>query len=236
MAVGATLALSAGSAKAAGADGSAPRSAWRRQYGGDGDQEANALVQTSDGGYALAGGNEDRAWLVKLRSNGEVAWQRTLDDAGSVPSLVEAHDGGFVLGAPGGGGDDDTSVTILVKVDASGAEEWRAGIPFPSGFDQSEGELLPDAVVRAEGGGYVAAGYTAVGRVEDFLPDLRPWAVKVGEDGELARTRTYLDGFGVAEAIVPLEGGGYVVGGTTTDGTDRGHVRRGVSPVDGRER
>jgi hypothetical protein len=56
--------------------GAAAATGWSQTYGGSGDDEAYSLVQTSDGGYALAGftasygaGSYD-AFLVKTDSSG----------------------------------------------------------------------------------------------------------------------------------------------------------------------
>jgi subtilase family serine protease len=56
--------------------GAAATTGWSQTYGGSGDDEAYSLVQTSDGGYALAGftasygaGSYD-AFLVKTDSSG----------------------------------------------------------------------------------------------------------------------------------------------------------------------
>ncbi|KXA89199.1 hypothetical protein AKJ57_05715, partial [candidate division MSBL1 archaeon SCGC-AAA259A05] len=63
------------------------------------------LVQTSDGGYALAGWTEsfaaekDDFWLVKTDPQGEKEWSRTFGgwDSDAGLSLVQTSDGGFAL-------------------------------------------------------------------------------------------------------------------------------------------
>ena len=56
---------------------------WNQTYGGSGVEFANSLVETIDGGYALAGstsalvaGNAD-VWLVKVDSFGNMEWNKT---------------------------------------------------------------------------------------------------------------------------------------------------------------
>ncbi|HPC25858.1 MAG TPA: Ig-like domain-containing protein, partial [Fervidobacterium sp.] len=56
---------------------------WQKTFGGKGDDEANSIQQTTDGGYIVAGwtksfgsGLED-IYILKLNSKGEVEWQKT---------------------------------------------------------------------------------------------------------------------------------------------------------------
>jgi hypothetical protein len=76
---------------------------WSRTYGGAGDEEAHSLVQTSDGGYALAGyalfGYTD-FWLVKTDADGNMQWDNTYNRGGSSEhaySLVQTGDGEYVI-------------------------------------------------------------------------------------------------------------------------------------------
>jgi len=78
---------------------------WSRTYGGIDDDSASAVVQTSDGGYALAGstrsfgaGNGD-FWLVKTDSAGNMMWSQTYGGASMDRAfhIVETTDGGYAL-------------------------------------------------------------------------------------------------------------------------------------------
>jgi hypothetical protein len=56
---------------------------WQNAYGGEKGDWANSVWQTSDGGYIVAGvrdntgGDSGDMWVLKLNSNGSVAWQRS---------------------------------------------------------------------------------------------------------------------------------------------------------------
>ena len=91
--------------------------AWSRTYGGTSGDAAYSVVQTGDGGYALAGytwsygaGSYD-FWLVKIDSAGTLQWSKTYGGAGydSASSVVQTSDGGYALagdtGSFGVGGD-----------------------------------------------------------------------------------------------------------------------------------
>jgi hypothetical protein len=78
---------------------------WNKTYGGTNWDYAYALVQTSDGGYALAGftmsfgaGNAD-FWLVKTDSTGNVLWSKTYGGTSEdwAEALVRTSDGGYAL-------------------------------------------------------------------------------------------------------------------------------------------
>ncbi len=47
---------------------------WNKPYGGTGLDEAGALVQTADGGYALAGWSNSDFWLIKTDSESGLGW------------------------------------------------------------------------------------------------------------------------------------------------------------------
>jgi hypothetical protein len=78
---------------------------WNMTYGGTLEDKAHALVQTLDGGYALAGDTRDDSWLVKTDSAGNMQWNKTYGgtDWEETYALVQALDGGYTLA----GGTDD---------------------------------------------------------------------------------------------------------------------------------
>ena len=78
---------------------------WDKAFGGIEAEVANSIIQTRDGGYALAGytwskgaGRED-AWVIKLDENGEVVWDKTFggSDEDVARCIIQAEDGGYVL-------------------------------------------------------------------------------------------------------------------------------------------
>jgi hypothetical protein len=106
---------------------------WTHTYGGANYDVGESVVETSDGGYAIAGytasygtGSDD-VWLVKTDANGSAQWNQTygginFDDG---YSLVETSDGGYAIAgctSSFGAGDWDF---WLVKTNASGNMEWN---------------------------------------------------------------------------------------------------------------
>jgi hypothetical protein len=99
---------------------------WNKTYGGENNDYAGAMVQTSDGGYAIAGctnsfGTGGDCWLVKTDASGNMEWNKTYggtESEGAI-ALVQTSDGGYELAgytqSYGSGGD-----CYLVKTDAAG--------------------------------------------------------------------------------------------------------------------
>ena len=78
---------------------------WQKTYGGTGDDYANSIQQTSDGGYIVAGstnsfgaGNYD-SWILKLGTDGTVDWQKTYGGTGDdyANSIQQTSDGGYIV-------------------------------------------------------------------------------------------------------------------------------------------
>jgi hypothetical protein len=130
---------------------------WSQTYGGEGSEKAYSLVESSDGGYALAGytypsdAEESDVWLVKTDSNGNMVWNQTYGE-GSIRALVQTSDGGYALA----GG------ARLVKTDTYGNMMWN---------QTYEGEAY--ALVQTSDGGYALAGQ----KNGDF------WLAKTDEHG-----------------------------------------------------
>lgn len=78
---------------------------WSSFYGGSDGEYGRCVIQTSDGGYAIAGWTDPGVtgdpdfWLVKAFPNGVVDWSRHYDGSGAdyVRRLVQTSDGGYAL-------------------------------------------------------------------------------------------------------------------------------------------
>ena len=138
-----------------------PSSHFCKAIGGPEDEEGNSLIQTSDGGYAIAGsttsfgaGGAD-VYVVKLDAKGNLQWTKTIggpkDDRGF--SLIQTSDGGYAIAGftiSFGAGSGDVYV---VKLDANGNLQWTKTIGGPA---SEEGNFL----IQTSDGGYAIAGYT----------------------------------------------------------------------------
>ena len=149
---------------------------WIRNFGGSGEDKAQAIINTSDGGYAVLGYTNstdgDLAgkqlavndfWLLKLNENGELLWSRTYggskDDRGQ--SLIQTSDGGYAIVGYAMSDDGDGSNNEgfhdnwILKLDPQGNILWERSFGF-SGHDHSY-DLL-----ETEDGGFFFAGFLDV--------------------------------------------------------------------------
>jgi len=146
---------------------------WVKNFGGTGEETAQAIIETTDGGYAILGYtnstdgdiqdkslNVNDYWLLKLDANGNLEWNKTYggskDDRGQ--SLVQTSDGGYALTGYAMSDDGDGSVNNgfhdnwVLKLDASGTIEWEKSFGF-SGHDHSYD------IVQTSDGGYFFTGF-----------------------------------------------------------------------------
>jgi len=174
------------------------------------DYGAQAMIQTSDGGYALAGYATVMVlnlgeiitdyWLVKTDSNGTQQWSsQTSFDFGRVSALVQTGDGGFFLA-----GDH----TMLVKTDSVvGTMQWNQTIAH--GTVQS--------IVQSLDGGYALAGYASSAERTVF------WLAKTDAHGNVIWSQTYgqPNQYDTAACVIQTRDGGYaLVGGAVTVGAE----------------
>ncbi|MFX1251640.1 MAG: hypothetical protein ACFFCZ_08520 [Promethearchaeota archaeon] len=98
---------------------------WNQTYAGSGVQEFVALLQTADGGYALAGWTQNvanKAWLVKTDANGIAQWNQTYGGPINLycVALLQTADDGFTLAGNTGAG-----ASWLMKTNANGIAQWN---------------------------------------------------------------------------------------------------------------
>ena len=163
---------------------------WNVTYGGMGWDWAYSLIQTADGGYALAGSTESYgvgeqdAWLVKTDASGQHEWNQTFggsyfDEAASV---IQTMDGGFVLAGTTesfGAGNGDF---WLIKTDTNGQEEWNQ--TFGGSYDE-----MVWAVIQTDDGGFILAGDTISFGTWGPSPDI--WLVKTDTNGQHEWNQTF---------------------------------------------
>jgi gliding motility-associated-like protein len=214
-----------------GTPGTAPCIEWQKALGGSNNDEADAIVQTSDGGYIIAGSTASNdgnvsgnhgvadAWVVKLNSSGLVTWQKTLGGslAERLTSIQGTSDGGYIAAGytlstdgdvSGKHGSDDAWV---VKLNSSGDLQWQKALG--GNLDDWGTSIQPTA-----DGGYIGVGYTRStdGDVIGNHGSYDCWVYKLNSTG-LLQWQKALGGTGsdYAYAIQATSDGGYIVAGST---------------------
>jgi len=201
---------------------------WTKTIGGPKDDVGTSLIQTSDGGYVIAGSTisfsevdafkrDVDVYVVKLDANGNLQWTKTIggpkDDYGI--SLIQTSDGGYAIAGytkSFGAGYDDVYV---VKLDAHGNLQWTKTI---GGKYYARGHSL----IQTSDGGYAIAGST-------YSFDTRSgdvYVVKLDAHGNLQWTKTIGREYGdEGSSLIQTSDGGYAIAGSTGSfGAKRGDV------------
>jgi len=187
-----------------------------------------SLIQTGDEGYAIAGSTGNQVfWLLRLNSRGELLWSRTYvptseaDSAASFDhlySMSQTKDEGFALvgsteafTAVTGGGRD----FWLIKVDASGNEQWNqtynsGTYPNPSGGAYPR-EDEAKSVIQTLDGGYVLAGETTTYTSLSSTYEL--FLVKTDSSGKEQWTKKYAgpNNPGLDYQVIQTSDGGFAL-------------------------
>jgi len=214
---------------------------WVKNYGGSGEETAQAVITTTDGGYAILGfsnsADGDLAdkttlvndyWLLKLDAGGNLQWNKTFggskDDRGQ--SLVQTADGGYALTGYAMSDDGDSSNNEgfhdnwIIKVDAFGNLEWEKSFGF-SGHDHSYD------ILQTEDNGLFFTGFlditsaradgnTEKGNSLSAHGVGEFWGSKIDANGNL-EWRGYYGGTNNdrSHAVVRSDDGGFVMSGFT---------------------
>ena len=199
---------------------------WRQTYGGVGQEWANAVVETRDGGFVVAGYARDpktrisSAWVFRTDKVGKLVWEHTYggEHASEAKAIIETDGGGYVVvGSTGGGGTNGSATTKsdmwLLRLTPSGETLWNRTFG-------KEADEYANGLVQLPDGDYILAGYTeSLGNgKKDML------LVRVSNAGK----EKWMRPFGgaedeEAECILRLKDGNLVLGGSTGSATKGKH-------------
>ncbi|NER17038.1 hypothetical protein [Spongiivirga citrea] len=218
---------------------------WQQTYGGSDDDRGRDIIQTLDGGYAIAGyskssdgdasnneGQHDN-WILKLDATGSVQWEKSFGFSGHdhLYSILQTNDGGYFLGGfldvtesngEGSTGKKGISTSHGVgefwgqKLDSNGNLEWRRY------FGGTNNDRI-HKVLQANDSGFVLVGFTESNDFDitqtngsyDF------WVVKIDNNGEMVWQKTFGgSGLDIAYGAANSHDNAYVIAGQTisTDG------------------
>ncbi|UCH14008.1 MAG: hypothetical protein JSV22_13000 [Bacteroidales bacterium] len=202
---------------------------WEKSFGGDSDDIAYSIQQTTDGGYIVAGksysnngdvtGNHGSFdyWIIKLSSTGDLTWQKCLggSDMELANSIQQTTDGGYVVA--GETTSDDGDVTgyhgsfdyWIVKLTSTGEIDWQKALG-------GSGSEYCNSIRQTTDGGYIIAGgaYSDDGDVSGKHGETDYWIVKLTSTGEIDWQKA-LGGSSpdYAYSIEQTIDGGYIVAG-----------------------
>ncbi|MEO0250292.1 MAG: delta-60 repeat domain-containing protein, partial [candidate division WOR-3 bacterium] len=189
--------------------------AWAKTYGGTGTDVPQSIIQTTDGGYAIAGysslgaGNYDFL-VLRLNTDGSLAWAKTFGSANYelAYSITQTSDGGYAIAG------DDYNDVIVLKLDSDGGFSWAKAIGIP-GYLMTE---YARSITATPDGGCVVAGHRIDASSENYWDVLM---LKLDASGGLSWFKTF--GTGVLDymgySIVRTSDGGFAVAGQGQNNT-----------------
>lgn len=205
---------------------------WQKTFGGNGEDFAQSVQQTTDGGFIVTGysGSENGDitdfrgfsdfWVVKLSATGTLEWQKSLggstDDAPY--NIEQTSDGGYIVAGWTSSNDGDVTGYHgnwdfwIVKLNSLGTIQWQKAL----GGSSTE---IAHSIHQTTDGGYIVAGYSHSnnGDVSGNYGGADYWVVKLNNLGAI-QWQQILGGSAsdIASSIQQTADGGYIVAGTTT--------------------
>ena len=151
--------------------------AWQKSLGGSDKDIANSIAQADDGGYVVAGWSQSTngdvtgnhglsdAWIVKLTSEGELVWQKSLGANGwdEANSIQQTSDGGYIVAGSslstdgdvtGHHGSVDSTDSWIVKLTSGGELAWQKSLGGKH-HDRT------DSIAQISDGEYIIAGLSS---------------------------------------------------------------------------
>ncbi|QHT70045.1 fibronectin type III domain-containing protein [Rhodocytophaga rosea] len=225
---------------------------WDKTLGSNGEDTFTSVIQTSDGGFLVAGSTSSDAlgdvsapnkgagsdyWVVKISGTGVKQWDKRYggNQSDYITSAKQTSDGGYILsGFSNSGQSGDKSEPSrgkadfwIVKITSTGVKQWDKTFG-------GNGEEQASSIIQSSFGGYAVAGWSESGisgEKSEASRGLRDyWLVKLSDSGAKEWDKTF-GGSGNDESSQLIETlYGYMLSGTSTSGisVDRSEPNRGA--------
>lgn len=207
--------------------------------GGSKNESAQAIINTTDGGYAILGyaqsmdgdvttkSNESYDyWLLKYDATNQLEWQKTYggsaDDRGA--DLIQTSDGGYVIVGKSKSNDFEVSENAgfddfwVVKLDSNGSVSWENSFGFA-------GSDIPYSIIQTNDDGYLLTGVLDVsasngqGDRNSILSRHAGgdyWVIKLNSNGVKQWSNYYGGSFtDTAYDAIQTEDDGYIIVGSS---------------------
>ena len=226
---------------------------WQNTIYGNLQETAKIAIQTTDGGYLVAGesissdqfdktessNGFDDIWMLKLDALGNIVWQNTIGGGNgeTMRDLIQTEDGGFLLmtfSVSDSSGDktENTFVTDvwLVKTDEFGEIIWENTIV---GISRDYGTKI----VEDGAGNYFLGcssmsniGYDKTATNKGWMDY---WVIKINSVGEILWQETYGGTFDDSlEDLLLTSDGGFICVGTSTSDAGENKTENGFGESD----
>ena len=176
---------------------------WDKNFGGKGGDYLKSVIQTSDGGYMIAGETTSKRdqwgdyWIIKTNNNGDKQWDKTFGSrfTDGASSVIQAKYGGYmVLGSYAG-------KLRLIKITNQGVQQWYKDFGYIS---------TAKDIISTIDGGYMISGTVKKKSTKDDL-----LIIKINRNGTKQWEKTFggkLDE--KLNSIIQTADGGYLLAGT----------------------
>jgi hypothetical protein len=229
----------------------APAIQWQKTIGGTGNDLANSVRNTKDGGYIVAGTTTSNdhdlqgmnvlgadCLVEKLDAAGNIVWKKRYGGSSMDwgEAIKQTADNGYILVSSSASADGDINNhhgnagvfdIWVVKLDSVGNIQWQKS------FGGSADDVAQD-VVQTDDGGFGIIGYTSSRMSGDVGINKGPtnmWVIRLDKQGNIKWQQTMggsrLD---AGRSIDNTKNGGFVVAGETTsqDGDVSSHYGFGT--------
>ncbi len=172
--------------------------AWTKVIDTGNDDEVNDLIQTSDGGYLIAGGysvplcnqnthNPTTATLTRISPDGTILWEQNSTLTGKVMPTNDPEEILAVFQEPESGFLTISQLGLIQHVDNNGNIQWSRSLS-----DSRALQLKFNSVIRSRDNGYLLAG-TAVCRDRKDEKNYTMMVTRLDHDANQSWTKIYYD-------------------------------------------
>ena len=189
---------------------------WNKNYGGEGEDCANDIIETNDLGYAIVGYSSSNntyqidALILKIDSAGKTLWQKSYGDENKdyAYGITETKDKDLVICGTQGGDKITKSTFWVLKIDSAGNDIWDNTYKF------NKRDVASAITIGLDDYIYVG-GYTRTYSVIDYDIIL----MKLDQDGNVIWKKTHNWGrWDQITSITATYDNGIVVAGFTRSG------------------
>jgi len=191
---------------------------WEKIFGAEDEDHAYSIIQTKDGGYAVAGSTKSFGnggfdfWILKLDKDGNRIWDGTYGDIywEEAYSIIETKNGGFIVSGYTLSSIRGSFDLWIVKLNKEGDIIW----------DKSYGGKEWDearSMIQTKEEEIILAGFTkSLGAGERDI-----WILKLNKDGTKVWEKTFgRKDWDEAHSIIQTKDGGFVIAGKTSSSSN----------------
>lgn len=182
---------------------------WTKTFGGFGEDKAQSVQQTTDGGYILVGtthsfgSGKGDFWLIKTDKDGKESWNKTFGGPHKeeAKDIQKTNEGGYILAGKTKSYGSGKYDGWIVKTDQSGNKSWSKT------FGGSEEDWI-QSLQQTDDGGYILAGITY-----SHGPGVA-WLIKTDESGNKTWSKTFKNSNeNWLSSVRQTADGGYIIAG-----------------------